>query len=271
MKPKICFLIILGFFSMAFVSCQKDLNPEYPIDQSDTAENIPNIRLISYNIHGGKGPDGEGTLEQNLAAFTELLNGEHIVCLQEVVPDDWDKIKSLFPAYQYRFYLPQVSTKNIRQKEGGNAILSKLPILDYENKLIQTDPGGDQWERKAQFVEVQVGAQFQILHLFHYHNTYNWHLNDSQSEKEGLEKFMSYIAESIEPGDLVAATGDFNLSNNEARQIIHEPPFASHFSDWVDHVFSTTPLQVHGIYPTVNLNLSDHNAIWAIVCNEECD
>ena len=254
-------------------SCQKiDLNQEFPIDPSSTAVVVPNIRLVSYNIHGGKGPAGEGTLDQNLTAFTELLEGEHIVCLQEVVPAEWDKIKSLFPTYQYRYFLPQVTTKNKwKKKGGGNAIFSKLPILYYDSKLIQTDPGGDRWQRKAQFVKVQVGGQYEVLNLFHYHNTYNWHHDDSQSEKEGLEKFMSYISESIQPDDLVVATGDFNLISFDALQIISEPPFTSYVSNWVDYVFSSSPLLEQNFYPTVELELSDHNAVWAIVCNEECN
>jgi len=267
-------LLIPAFFlllALTSASCNKNVNSEFPKDPEGAVVDVDSIRIVTYNIHGGGGPGGEGTLEGNLLAFIDLLTGEHIVCLQEVPPAVWDIVKNLFPDYEYRYFVPQLTTVNIRKKKGGNAILSKLPMLYYEDQLIQTDPGGDEWERKAQYVQIQVGSQYQVLHLFHYHNTYNWHINESQAEKEGIKKFQNYIMDNISSGNLAVAIGDFNIHLPYALQIIPNDPFEYHVSFWVDHIFATGKLAGQGRYPTYGLKLSDHDAVWGVVCNGDCD
>lgn len=261
----------IAFSLMLLSSCSNELIYEYPIDYEGTYSEVENFKLVTYNIHGGHGPNGEGDLSSNLMAFKDLLANESIVCLQEVVPEDWNTIKSIFPSYEYRYYLPQQTTKFGCKKQGGNAILSKLPIESYDQALIQTDPGGDKWERKAQYISVRIGFDKEVLHLFHYHNTYNWHDNDSQSEKAGMEKFKDFVlSKNISNTELIVLAGDFNLTFTYVSNILPQLLQVSNQSNWVDHIFTNGSLVDRGRYPTVEQMLSDHWAVWSVVCNLDC-
>lgn len=265
--------VLLSLISLAllFSSCEKEPLTEYPFDAEGIHIDVADFRIVSYNIHGGKGPNGEGNLTDNLSAFKNMLQGEAIVCLQEVVPDCWFQVKAIFSDYPYRYFLPQTSTKFGTKKEGGNAILSQFPIEEYGQQLIQTDPGGDKWERKAQYVKIYIGYDNQYLNLFHYHNTYNWHENNSASERAGFEKFVAFVnSTNIDTSEISVLTGDFNISESQVNAIISANDFPYSQSNWVDHIYSNRLLLLKGEYGTYSNLLSDHNAIWAILCNEDC-
>ncbi|TNF25782.1 MAG: endonuclease/exonuclease/phosphatase family protein [Bacteroidetes bacterium] len=256
---------------LALNSCTKDELTEFPSSHQGELFDVDNIRLVTYNIHGGKGPDGEGALNTNLVAFRELLQSEAVICMQEVEPGCWNALKSIFPDHPYRFYLSQHSTKFGTHLSGGNAIFSKVPVVDFDERLIQTDPGGDKWERKAQYVKLYVGGIHGHLHLFHYHNTYNWHENDSEWEKQGFSRFMDWVRTfDIPSNEALVVTGDFNLLRADCEQYLLPGEVSFRASAWVDHVFSSASFLQNGSYPTVQMRLSDHNAVWADVCNEDC-
>jgi endonuclease/exonuclease/phosphatase family metal-dependent hydrolase len=264
-------LVCICFLVATFSGCSDQLFPEYPEEFTTTEVDYAEIRLVTYNIHAGKGPNGEGNLAANINAFRELLQGESIICLQEVEPDKWDEIKSLLSDYPYRFFLPQCSTKFGTNKQGGNAILSKIPIAGFAEQLIQTDPGGDKWERRAQRVRIYIGNDRGYINLFHYHNTFNWHENDSHAEKVGFVKFLEFVASSqVSDNELNVITGDFNLSYDDCAQLINLTDLPHHTSFWVDHIFSNTAILHSGIYNTVGAQLSDHNAVWTVLCNLDC-
>ena len=265
-------LFALAIFGLAtIVGCEKEPLAEFPEGSNGISVESSEFRIVSYNIHGGKGPNGEGNFTDNLSAFRDMLQGESIVCLQEVEPDCWNQLKALFPEYEYRYFLPQTSTKFGTNEQGGNAILSKFPIETYDQHLVQTDPGGDKWERKAQFVRIYIGKEYQYLNLFHYHNTYNWHENNSASEKSGLVRFMSFVeSKSINPSEMTVLIGDFNLNSSQANNIISNSDFPNSESNWVDHIYTNAELLLGGFYDTYGARLSDHQAVWAVVCNEDC-
>jgi endonuclease/exonuclease/phosphatase family metal-dependent hydrolase len=233
----------------AITGCKKEPLTEFPAAANGTSVESVEFRIVSYNIHGGKGPNGEGSFTDNLSAFRAMLQGESIICLQEVEPDCWNQLKALFPEYEYRYFLPQTSTKFGTNKQGGNAIFSQFPIEAYDQHLVQTDPGGDKWERKTQYVRIYIGKEHQYLNLFHYHNTYNWHENNSAAEKAGLERYSNYV---------------------ESNAIISTSDFPNSESNWVDHIYTNAELLLGGIYNTYENALSDHQAVWAVVCNEDC-
>ncbi len=265
--------VLLSCISLAilFSGCEKEPLTEFPQAASGDLQEAAEFRIVTYNIHGGKGPNGEGNLTQNLSAFRDMLQGEHIICLQEVEPDCWNQVKEVFSDHPYRYFLPQTSTKFGTKKEGGNAILSRFPIDAYGQQLIQTDPGGDKWERKAQYVRIHIGYDNQYLNLFHYHNTYNWHENNSASEKAGFRKFMEYVySMGISPSELTVLSGDFNLNRTQVNEILSTDDFPYAHSNWVDHLYSDRPLLQSGQYDTYLNLLSDHNAVWAVVCNDDC-
>ncbi|HAP70440.1 MAG TPA: hypothetical protein DCR04_12085 [Flavobacteriales bacterium] len=265
--------LLFASISLALLisSCEKEPLTEFPIDPDGTLTDVAEFRIVSYNIHGGKGPNGEGNLTDNLNSFHAMLQGESILCLQEVEPDCWNQLKAIFPEYQYRYFLPQTSTKFGTNKQGGNAILSQFPIEAHDQHLVQTDPGGDKWERKAQYVRIYIGKEHKYLNLFHYHNTYNWHENSSAAEKSGLERYFDYVeSKSINPLEMTVLLGDFNLSSTQSNAIISTSDFPYSQSNWVDHIYSNRLLLMTGEYGTYGNMLSDHNAVWAVVCNEDC-
>ncbi|MCF8277344.1 MAG: endonuclease/exonuclease/phosphatase family protein [Flavobacteriales bacterium] len=264
------FILILASVVL-LQSCQDDVLSELPEDPDGTLTDIPEFRIASYNIHGGKGPNDEGAFGDNISAFSNLLQGEDIVCLQEVEPDRWNELKALFPEYPYRYFVHQCSTKFATKKQGGNAILSKFPIQEYSSQLIQTDPGGDKWERKAEYVRIYIGNDHQYLNVFHYHNTYNWHNDNSASEKAGFKKFVDFVeSKSISENEMVIVLGDFNLNESLVKDIIPATNFPHSYSNWVDHIFSNQPLMTSASYETFQLLLSDHDAVWAVFCNLDC-
>ena len=251
--------------------CGKEPFAEFPDEVQAQETEISDFRLVTYNVHGGKGPNNEGNFQDNLTSFRGFLQGETILCFQEVEPECWNQLKKIFSDYPHRYYLSQRSTKFGTNKQGGNAIFSKLPIIDHDQKLVQTDPGGDKWERKAQYVKMFVGHDHQHVHVFHYHNTYNWHENNSASEKAGLQKFMEYVAsKEIPTNEMTVLIGDFNLNRNQADAIIPTNHFSDAASHWVDHIYTNASIINSNIYDTYGSSLSDHQAVWAVVCNEDC-
>lgn len=263
-------LLISLFIGISMVGCQEPII-EFPQESNEDPVNVSDFRIVSYNIHGGKGPNGEGDFRSNLQSFHDLLQGESIVCMQEVEPDCWPAIKSIFSDFEYRYFVPQLSTKFGTHKEGGNAILSKFPIAAYENRLIQTDPGGDKWERKALYVRVYIGLDHHYLNLFHYHNTYNWHESNSASEKAGIERFINYVnSKQLSNSELNVLAGDMNLSKSDCDQIISNQEFPNSVYSWVDHIYSSGLMLSSGHYSTYELNLSDHQAVWSVLCNSDC-
>lgn len=257
--------------TVTVVGCKDGLLFEYPERSEDQELHVTEFRMVTYNIHGGKGPNNEGSLTENLSAFRQLLNGESIICLQEVEPDSWNELKELFSDYPHRYYLVQCSTKFATNKRGGNAIFSQFPIIDYDERLIQTDPGGDKWERKAQYVRIHIGNDHQYLNLFHYHNTYNWHNDASTAELAGFEKFVNYVeSKGVSSNEMTVLAGDFNVSLSQCRFVLGTDRYLNGSSNWVDHLFSNATSLNAGIYPTYSNALSDHDAVWAVFCNADC-
>ncbi|MGJ8695284.1 MAG: endonuclease/exonuclease/phosphatase family protein [Verrucomicrobiaceae bacterium] len=232
------------------------------------------FRILTYNIHGGVGPDDEGDLETNLKTFQEtMMTGEDVLCLQEVgaggasnVTADWATVQAVFADYPYTYQTKNTTTAPIwpweTRLQTSIAILSKHPFESTHSSLIQTDPQGDRWERHAQHVQIKVGEE--VVDVFNFHNTYNFFENDYESEKSGLSKFKTYVL-----GRLGVATmgdakrllmlGDFNVLQGNVDAILGAP---SRRSNGLDHVASTPVFSGTGVYGTAAADLSDHNAVW---------
>lgn len=251
------------------------------VNQAMALDNIailgqrPNFRVVTYNIHGGKGPGDEGDLVTNLTAFREdFLQGEDVICLQEVdVGAAWMTLKNLFPEYPHT--LQTINTTAPiwwwqSRKQTSCAILSKHPFTLTHSKLIQTDPAVDEWERHAQHVRIRLGTT--DIDIFHYHNTYNFGYqtgNTPWSEREGLEKFRDYAGERLgladyRDGKNLILLGDYNLFQNSTHQDV-EPIIAmpTRQTNNRDHITATPLKAAGGTYATVAPKLSDHNGVWA--------
>jgi endonuclease/exonuclease/phosphatase family metal-dependent hydrolase len=231
----------------------------------------PELSIITYNIHGGYGPDDEGTPESNLIAFRDnFMNDEDVLCFQEVdgdfTGDCWDVIPDIFTNYPYRFRTINQETDYSwweSPKETSIVILSKYPFLTTDSELVQTDPTYDKWERHAQHVTIQMGED--VVDIFHFHNTYNFNDNDWEYEKSGLVKFRDYVyselnISSLDEAENLIMLGDFNLLYTNVETILDTP---ERKYDGRDHICSVPYFTSEGKYATVTADLSDHPALWA--------
>jgi endonuclease/exonuclease/phosphatase family metal-dependent hydrolase len=226
------------------------------------------LSVLTYNIHGGYGPDGEGTPESNLIAFRDnFMNDEDVLCFQEVDDDGdddcWAVIPNIFTNYPYMYRTINETTKSGSNAETSIAILSKYPFATTDYELIQTDPLYDKWERHAQHVTLQVGDE--VVDIFHFHNTYNFDYDDWQYEKSGMVSFRDYVYDelgisSLDEADNLIMLGDFNLYYTNVVTILDTP---ERKSDGRDHICSIPYFSSEGKYSTVSADLSDHPALWA--------
>ena len=206
------------------------------------------------------------------------MQDEDVLCLQEVdVGANWTTLKGLFPDYPYTYQSVNTTTGFIwwweSQQQTSVAILSKYPFTQTHEKLIQIDPQGDEWERHAQHVTVEVGGV--PFDIFHYHNTYNFNDNDFASEKEGMVKFRNYALSrmnlnSLNEGRRMVLLGDYNiLQNYNAQQnsgqndVVEILPTRSRRSNGRDHITGQDLFASSGVYASGLL--SDHNAVWAFM------
>lgn len=92
------------------------------------------LTIMTYNIHHGRGLDGEVDLER--LARVIRAEGPDVVCLQEV-DRGMDRTDGLdMPAFfAAALDMEVVYQTNLRRGEGeyGNATLSRYPITDYED------------------------------------------------------------------------------------------------------------------------------------------
>ena len=258
--------IFVGGVSYAADSSILSFNGNTATAVSD--EVLPELRVLTYNIHGGKGPDNEGTPEANLTAFrNNFMNDEDLLCLQEVDNGDcWTAVQAVFSDYPYRFRTINQETDYWpweTPKQTSIAILSKYPFVSTDKELIQVDPQYDQWERHAQHVSIQMGED--VVDIFHFHNTYNFNDNDWEYEKAGLISFRDYVytelgISSLDQAERLIMLGDFNLLEANVVSILDTP---AHRFSGRDHICSMPLFSSDGKYATVAADLSDHPALWA--------
>lgn len=225
------------------------------------------LRVLTYNIHGGKGPSGQGTPLSNLTAFRDtLMQNEDVLCFQEVDNGDcWTAVQDVFfedYPYYYRTFNNETYIFSWPYAQTSILILSKYPFVSTHSQLIQTDPGGDRWERHAQHVKINIGGK--AVNIFNFHNTYNFFDNESESEKSGLTKFRdNYVLprlgiSSVSEGERLIMLGDFNVLHANVTAILAPPDLKY---NGLDHIASVPFFTNEGVY-TSGL-LSDHNGVWA--------
>lgn len=226
--------------------------------------------VVTYNIHGGKNRTDSTYVEQNIIDFRDNhLQGEDVLCFQEVDFQNgwWDDIKGIFSDYPYTYQTIN-STTSGWPKYTSIAILSKHPFVSTHAELVNTDPTYDKWERHGQHVQIQVGGE--LVHIFHYHNTYDPDdgTGVDSSEYAGMENFRDFILDRIDSQALsergrVVALGDFNFNGTMVDTLM--PNLVDRKSDWVDHVAAMFDFENSGVYSTgaTGSNISDHDAVWA--------
>lgn len=215
------------------------------------------LRVTTFNTRSGTGT--------SLTTFRDnYLNSDHVICLQEVQRSDWNVIQALFPNHPHRLLTVKNATRLFSFKTECVAILSSLPILESDSKIIQIDPQGDRWERWAQYVRIDLGGS-RSARIFHYHNTYNFDENAFQSEKAGMVKFRDWILQKTGVTSLAAvpdliAVGDFNLTSSVDVLAIMSMPLV-HANDR-DYIMANPVAKARTTLWT-NPALSDHNGLAA--------
>lgn len=215
------------------------------------------LRVTTFNTRSGTGT--------SLTTFRDnYLNGDHVICLQEVQRSDWNAIQAVFPNHPHRLLTVKNTTRFLTFKTECIAILSSLPILETDSKIIQIDPQGDRWERWAQYVKVDLGGS-RSARIFHYHNTYNFDENAFESEKAGMVKFRDWILQKTGATSLAAvpdlvAIGDFNLTSSADVLAIMSMPLVH--ANGRDYIMANPVAKARSTLWT-NPTLSDHNGLAA--------
>lgn len=228
-----------------------------------SAQNL--LKVLSYNIHAG-----HGNAEVNLQQFKALLEGdEHLVCLQEVKPSIWSTVQASFAEFPYVQVVWRQTTDALGPLESpqqeASVIFSKLSFLTKSERLIQVDPGGDLWERKAGFVSVSTSnSQDDAVLIGCYHNTYNFNNNDFESEQAGMRKFrdislQEMSATTLDTDKPYVLAGDFNVFEDKITKVLPDVPFT--YSVGRDHIATNVPLVDAYTINTSTLNISDHDVV----------
>lgn len=97
-------------------------------------------------------------------------------------------------------------------------------------------------------MRIKVGQK--VIHLFHYHNTFNFNDNDFASEKAGMVKFTDYVKSRLDITDLKDAArtillGDFNILSDDVIEILPTP---ARRSNGRDHISLPDPFSGSRIY-----------------------
>ena len=211
------------------------------------------FRIVSFNAKGNE--------LSGAPLFRDCLQGEQVICLQEV--ENVELTRRQYRDYPY-VYTTVNETSRGEQQQTSLMILSKLPFKSTDRTLIQTDPGGDQWRRNAQHVALKVSPS-RTVNVFHYHNTFNRQRNDWEFEKEGLRKFVSWVCEKrnirhLGEASNVVLAGDFNVNSANGGDDLLQG--LNCCSDDIDYICSSFHVPAAGSYDTKD-KISEHNAVWA--------
>lgn len=201
------------------------------------------VSIVTWNIQNGKGCDGRIDLAR-IARVVRAMGDPDVVCLQEVARNDpqFDagadqaaQLAALFSAFDFVFGTALHRGGN---RQYGNLILSRLPIVQAFNHLLPHPPGKKHMQRQAAEVVVQTpGGPLRIMttHLEYYSTTHRRaqiaRLRELQAEAEANEAAPPKADTSPydvvpRPSSLVLC-GDFNLQPDDAEyQSLFQPPIA---------------------------------------------
>ncbi len=137
---------------------------------------VVGLRVLTYNIHHGEGTDGEFDL-QRLAGVIESANPD-LVALQEVDveterSDHVDQANRLAEITGMEVVFGR--TQDYQGGEFGNAILTRLPVLDVRNKALPSTESTDEkthYPRGAVAIETRSanGIRLRFISTHFQHN-----------------------------------------------------------------------------------------------------
>ncbi len=168
------------------------------------AETNTIFKVMSYNIHSARGPDG--VINTDRIANYILAQDVDICGLNEVARNSprsngRDLIAELAQKTGYSFVFSNNNTALSGDDEFGNAILSRYPILFKDHKLLPKVGSNEQRGWLKAVVEVGNGKfiSFQTTHL-------DFHADDTERLKS-VTNINKWVAEETLPTMIV---GDFN-------------------------------------------------------------
>ncbi|VAX37347.1 hypothetical protein MNBD_UNCLBAC01-884 [hydrothermal vent metagenome] len=222
------------------------------------------LKVISYNIEfAQKVPEAIELLRGH-----DDLNGADIILLQEM---DLKGVKCIANALQYNYvYYPAV-IHPMHEKDFGNAILSKWPIVE-DQKIIFSNKKAKSLQRIAVGATVQIGNKKVLvfsLHLAIFECT--------NTRKKHLDLIFKNISPDI---DCCIIGGDFNTFTKkgirEIRSCFNNFDFklATKKITWtnrywyllykkfiLDHIYAKG-MEIIGAGKVINKKISDHSPIW---------
>ena len=183
------------------------------IDPSDIEKpqdnDEPDGSLLTFNLHG----EVETSIDNKFRLLLDSTDAT-VLCLQEI-PGNGDSLDKISGKYPHQIVATNTTKKGKfefwkRQKKTSVSIVSKNPIISSATKVIQRDPGGDEWNRHAVYAKILFDQN--SVDIFCYHNTYNWHKDQSAAEEEGVKKFKDWVNEisNWSENDIIVL-GDFNF------------------------------------------------------------
>jgi len=247
-----------------------DLNTQESNVQKDVPfkrSGVEELKIMSYNIHHGKSLLGRYTLDQIVGIIRE--SEADIIGLQEV---DTNFARSKFQN-QLKYIADKLSMNyvygdnvNIVGAKYGNGILSKHPIVSYEN--LKLPSGKEQRGLLSSVIDVD-GTKINFL---------NTHLGLSAAERLVQVQTISKYLETL--SNDVVLVGDFNAthSSREVHEMSkkltdvgyvtdnsHTPTFEVPFlSKRIDYIFISSNIKVRD-YKVIRENASDHYPLIAYI------
>ncbi|MCG6158237.1 endonuclease/exonuclease/phosphatase family protein [Rubinisphaera margarita] len=230
------------------------------------------LRVLSYNIHHAEGVDRKLDLER-IAEVIRSVKPD-LVALQEV-DQNVDRTEGIDqPAELARLTdLNVVFGANIELQGGhyGNAVLSRLPIVDYENHKLPNVDAGEQ--RGIIEAEIRLSDGLGSLRFFATHLDYR---ADERERLASAEKINDLASQAEGPAILA---GDLNATPDSETLAIFKQAWTSANSDPLATVPVDRPrrqidyvlFQPQERWRVVNVEVlpeaiaSDHRAIFAVL------
>jgi endonuclease/exonuclease/phosphatase family metal-dependent hydrolase len=132
--------------------------------------------IVTWNIQNGEGCDGVTDLAR-IARVIRAMGEVDVVCLQEVARNDPEyesgadqvaKLARLFAGFEGRF---GAALNRGGNRQYGNLVLSRLPILQSFNHLLPDPPAEKHMQRQATEIVVQTASgplRVMTTHLEYY-------------------------------------------------------------------------------------------------------
>ncbi len=228
----------------------------YDENEGKTADTMPVIRVMTYNIHRGINKDNELDLD----GIAEVIksSGAEMVALQEV---ERFSLRTRFEdqigyiSDKLSMYYAFGKSMNILNGQYGNAILSKYPIEEYEVSKLPSN--GEQ--RTLLRAGINMNG--------HRISMYSTHLGLEQGERDlQVEEILKITGD--DKNFIIA--GDFNTKADKLYQVTRRYKDSAGYNDEnkatfeagglserIDYIFTSKEFEVQG-YDVLKSDASDH-------------